>query len=201
MSQQAALERQALEQLRRGDLRGARGTLTMVAQLRPDDVRIRRRLEQVDALIAKREDARTRMEAEPLQYAHAYIKAGRLEEGLRLLRAALAKDPENARLRELALEVARRIKRDEVPWSSPASPSEPAGEERRPLSAGRPGSFAAKGPARSPTGAAFGSPDRPAASDLGTGPGRAASLEQVLARVRTRRRAPSRWLPASERRE
>ena len=110
MGQQAALERQALEQLRRGDLRGAHGTLGVLAQLRPGDQRLQRRLKQVAELIAKRNEARERMRAEPLRYAHAYIKAGRLQEGLRLLRAALARDPENERLRTLALQVARRLK-------------------------------------------------------------------------------------------
>ena len=38
-------------------------------------------------LIKQREQAQERIHAEPLRYAHAYIKAGRLAEGLQLLRA------------------------------------------------------------------------------------------------------------------
>ncbi|MEO1233160.1 MAG: tetratricopeptide repeat protein [Myxococcota bacterium] len=112
LSQQIALEREALEQIRRGDLRGARGTLAMLCQLRPSDPQIRRRLSQVEDLIQRRELAKQRVASEPLRYAHAYIKAGRLQDGLKLLRAALAKDPNNARLRELALQVARRLRED-----------------------------------------------------------------------------------------
>lgn len=104
------MERQALEQLRKGDLRAARGTLSILAKLRPDDEKLRRRLDQVTELIEKRRDAHDKMQSEPLRYAHAYIKAGRLEEGLRLLRAAIVKDPDNDRLRTLAVQVARRIK-------------------------------------------------------------------------------------------
>ncbi len=107
---QVALEKGALEQLRRGDLRGAFGTLTILLRHRPNDGALQRRIQQVEALIRQREDAQHRIQAEPLRYAHAYIQAGRLAEGLQLLRAALSRDPNNARLRELALEVARRLR-------------------------------------------------------------------------------------------
>ena len=125
MDAQAALEQQALEELRRGDLRAAHRTLSILLQHRPDDVALQRRIQQVEHLVQQRE---ARIQAEPLRYAHAYIQAGRLAEGLQLLRSALARDPQNQRLRELALEVARRLK-DQV-----------QSKERRPLtpSAGSP---------------------------------------------------------------
>lgn len=110
MGQLAALEREALDQLRRGDLRGAYGTLTLLCELRPDDPELKRRRSQVQVLLERRSETRARMEAEPLRFAHAYIKAGRMGEGLRLLRAALARDPDNARLRDLALQVAKRLR-------------------------------------------------------------------------------------------
>lgn len=121
MSQQAALEQQALEQLRRGDLRSAHGTLKLLAQLRPGDPGIRRRIAQVEQLVHQRDEAQNRIQAEPLRYAHAYIKAGRLAEGLQLLRSALAKDPHNERLRDLALEVARRLRKQQDGTQGPTT--------------------------------------------------------------------------------
>jgi len=47
--------------------------------------------------------------AQPLQYAHAYLQAGRLAESLQLLRIELARNPSNRQVRDLALSVARRI--------------------------------------------------------------------------------------------
>ena len=47
--------------------------------------------------------------AQPLQYAHAYLQAGRLAESLQLLRIELARNPANRQVRDLALSVARRI--------------------------------------------------------------------------------------------
>jgi hypothetical protein len=116
---QAALEQQALEELRRGDLKGAHRTLSVLLQHRPDDVALQRRIQQVEHLVQQRE---SRIQAEPLRYAHAYIQAGRLAEGLQLLRSALARDPQNQRLRELALEVARRLKDQVQGQQGPLTP-------------------------------------------------------------------------------
>lgn len=207
LSQQAALERQALDQLRRGDLRGARGTLGVLSELRPADDRVTRRLAQVEALIDKRESARARIASEPLRFAHAYIKSGRLEEGLKLLRAALAQDPGNARLRELALQVARRLKQraEDAPNSArvkaereaaevklraqtqPAMPKvdlPPKRERRR----GPPPRFP-------PPSAASVAPQTQITA--GTADPKTQRLEQLLERVRSRRRHPSRWIYAS----
>ncbi len=130
MDQQGALEQQALEELRRGDLRGAHRTLNTLLQFRPSDAALRRRITQVEQLVRQREDAQARIQAEPLRYAHAYIQAGRLAEGLQLLRAALARDPNNARLRELALQVARRL-REQVQGGSQAPTQPPAAVDPR----------------------------------------------------------------------
>ena len=111
MDKQAVLEQHALEQLRRGDLRSAHQTLSTLLRYRPNDSQLRNRIQQVEHLVRQREEAQARIQAEPLRYAHAYIQAGRLVEGLKLLRAALAKDPSNQRLRDLALEVAARLRK------------------------------------------------------------------------------------------
>ncbi len=110
MDKQEVLEQHALEQLRRGDLRSAHQTLSTLLRYRPNDAQLRNRIQQVEHLVKQREEAQARIQAEPLRYAHAYIQAGRLVEGLKLLRAALAKDPGNQRLRDLALEVAGRLR-------------------------------------------------------------------------------------------
>src|SRR5689334_20821930 len=99
------LEHQALELLKRGDLAGAYDTLNALLQLRPNDQALRSRIRQVETIIQQRNESQARVQAEPLRYAHAYIQAGRLAEGLQLLRGALARDPSNQKLRELALEV------------------------------------------------------------------------------------------------
>jgi hypothetical protein len=103
------LEHLALDLLKRGDLPGAHRTLLELAQLRPNDQALRGRITQVEAIIAQRQESQQRIQAEPLRYALAYLKAGRLAEGLQLLRDALARDPTNVKLRELALEVARKL--------------------------------------------------------------------------------------------
>ena len=126
VDKQAVLEQHALEQLRRGDLRAAHQTLSTLLRYRPNDSQLRNRIQQVEHLVRQREEAQARIQAEPLRYAHAYIQAGRLVEGLKLLRAALAKDPGNQRLRDLALDVAARLRRQaEAPNGSrlPAAPS------------------------------------------------------------------------------
>ncbi len=135
VDKQAVLEQRALEQLRRGDLRAAHQTLSTLCRLRPDDSQLRNRILQVEQLVRQREEAQVRIQAEPLRYAHAYIQAGRLVEGLKLLRAALAKDPANQRLRELALEVAARLRKQveepgrlrsaELPYGAPMPPPSP----------------------------------------------------------------------------
>ena len=202
VGQQAALERQALEQLRRGDLRGAHGTLGLLAQLRPRDDQIHRRLEQVEELIARRSEARERMRAEPLRYAHSYIKAGRLDEGLRLLRAALAKEPNNTRLRDLALQVAQRLRSradagDAAPERRTAEaalrsqvearrkPSSAKQASVRPASEIKPRSMHPS--PRAPS--AYGDPP-----PSGDGNGARRALLTLLHQVRTRRRNPSKWL-------
>ncbi|MCA9555696.1 MAG: tetratricopeptide repeat protein, partial [Myxococcales bacterium] len=126
---QADLEQQALEQLRRGDLRAAHQTLAVLLRHRPADVALRRRIQQVESLIRQREETQARIQAEPLRYAHAYIQAGRLAEGLQLLRAALARDPNNERLRTLALQVARKL-REQVPAEAPAQAVDPEAQRR-----------------------------------------------------------------------
>ena len=103
------LERDALLRLREGDLHGAYRVLSILATRRPADDQLRQRIRQIEALIARQSDAQPRMAAEPLRYAHAYIKAGRLEEGLRFLHQALNQDPSNDRVRDLARQVSERI--------------------------------------------------------------------------------------------
>ena len=121
----AELERRALEELRKNDLDGARGTLTALLQLRPRDQRLRERIAQIDRHIAKRNEMQAQIRADPLRYAKAYIQAGRLAEGLQLLRQVLAQDPDNHPVRELALDVARRLRQagQSTGVPEPATPS------------------------------------------------------------------------------
>ncbi|MEO1334307.1 MAG: hypothetical protein AAFV29_01630, partial [Myxococcota bacterium] len=127
MDKQAVLEQHALEQLRRGDLRAAHQTLSTLLRYRPNDSQLRNRILQVEHLVKQREEAQARIQAEPLRYAHTYIQAGRLVEGLKLLRAALAKDPSNQRLRELALDVAARLRsQTDEPSKRPPTMAKPA---------------------------------------------------------------------------
>ena len=53
MSRQAALEQQALEQLRKGELNEAHTTLRALLELRPTDQALKHRLQQVEQLIEK----------------------------------------------------------------------------------------------------------------------------------------------------
>ncbi|MCK6545668.1 hypothetical protein L6R52_07345, partial [Myxococcota bacterium] len=146
------LEQQALELLKRGDLPGAHQTLTALLQLRPNDQGLRARIKQVESILQQRAESQARIQAEPLRYAHAYIQAGRLAEGLQLLRGALAKDPSNQRLRELALEVARRLQA-QVQAQQQKTPGDvqaprPSGPQA-PLLGSQPGSLAAQSPSGS----------------------------------------------------
>ncbi len=106
----ADLERQALEQLRAGDLRGARGTVLVLLQHRPDDERWRGRLTQIEEHLRRQLSVQKSIKEDPVRFAQTYIRAGRLAEGLQLLRNALAKDPSNDAVRELALDVARQLR-------------------------------------------------------------------------------------------
>jgi hypothetical protein len=103
------LELKALDLLKQGDLSGAHRALLEILSIRPNDQALKNRIAQVEHIMAQRQQSQQKMHQEPLRYAVAYIKAGRLTEGLQLLRDALARDPTNVKLRELALEVARKL--------------------------------------------------------------------------------------------
>lgn len=110
MSDAAQLEREALDLIREGDLEGARDALTMLLQKRPDDRKLRQRIAQIDAHLAKRGEVERKVRDEPERFAKAYIMAGRWGEALQLLRQDMTLDPKNERLRDLALSLARRIR-------------------------------------------------------------------------------------------
>jgi hypothetical protein len=132
------LEREALEQLRRGDLEGARGTLTLLLQERPDDGKLRQRIAQIDAHLAKRRELESRVRADPAKYARAYIEARRLPEALQILRQALTHDPKNEALRAMALAVARQIQSQQTRPPSPRTPPHDPGAARSPTRAPAP---------------------------------------------------------------
>lgn len=115
LAQEVELERAALQYLRVGDLKSAHQVLVSLEQRHPQRARLRQRIEQLESLIARHEASRARMESEPLRYAHAYIKVGRLREGLQFLRAAWAKDASNDRLKQLVQLVESRLEPELYP--------------------------------------------------------------------------------------
>ncbi len=124
MTETIDLERKALGELRQGDLNGARETLVSLLELQPSDQALMRRVQQLDLLIRQRRQTLARIQAEPLRYANAYIDAGRRAEGLQLLRAALARDPNNEGIRKQALELARELEGSKAPGLATSGPSQ-----------------------------------------------------------------------------
>jgi hypothetical protein len=122
----AELEQQALSQLRVGDLVGAHRSLVALLHHRPDDRALSRRIQQVEALLQQRKVPEPAVSAsEPLTQAYQCIRDGHLAQGLRLLRVAIERDPSNERLRQLALEVARRLQSQGLAAAVPRMPTPP----------------------------------------------------------------------------
>ena len=108
MEEAEHLEHLALLALNEGDLSGAGDVLRRLVDLRPGDSELLARTQQLEALAAQQAEAKEKIKRSPLRFAQTYIQVGRYVDALRLLRMALKQDPENERLKALALEVGRR---------------------------------------------------------------------------------------------
>ncbi|MBX2813811.1 MAG: hypothetical protein KTR25_18480 [Myxococcales bacterium] len=121
LAQEVELEREALKRLRAGDLQGAHDALTDLELRRPQDSRLRQRIEQIEQLLARQIEVHTKMLQEPLRYAHAYIKSGRLKDGLKFLKMAAAKYPSNGRIQQLAQQIEAKLHQQNEPLTAARS--------------------------------------------------------------------------------